>query len=117
MADVKNYVKMRIKRGDSVQLITGKDKGKKGKVLVVDRKSNRVIVENCNMVSKHMKARKQDEQGGIIKKEAPIHVSNVMYIHKGKPTRLGIRLEQREINGKTVTVKTRVAKSTGEAVD
>jgi large subunit ribosomal protein L24 len=117
MADVRNYVKIRLKRGDTVQVIAGRDKGKTCKILVVDRKNSRVIVENCNMVSKHLKARRQEEQGGIIKKEAPIHVSNVMYLHKGKPTRLGVKLEKKEVNGSVVTIKTRVAKSTGEAVD
>ncbi len=109
--------KTKIKRGDKVVIIAGTDKGKEGKVLVVDRKKNRVIVENCNMVSKHQKARKQDEKGGIIKKEAPIHASNVMYLYKGKPTRLGVKVEQKEVNGKTVTVKQRVAKTTGDVVD
>jgi large subunit ribosomal protein L24 len=109
--------KIKIKRGDKVVIIAGKDKDKKGKVLLVDRKNNRLIVEGCNMVTKHAKARSQGDQGGIVKKEAPLHASNVMYLHKDKPTRIGYKLETKEIDGKTVTIKKRVAKTTGEVID
>ena len=110
-------IKTKIRRGDRVEVMAGKDKGKQGKVMVIDRVGGRIIVENCNMVKKHQKARKQGEQGGIKSKEAPLAISNVMYVHKGKPTRLGFKLEQKEVKGKTVTIKTRIAKSTGEAID
>lgn len=99
----------KIKRGDRVMLITGKDKGKDGKVLIVDHKKQRVIVEGLNMVKKHAKANQQNPAGGIIDKEAPVHISNVAYLHKGKPTRIGYVME-----GKT---KKRIAKSTGEVID
>lgn len=99
----------KIKKDDLVQVITGKDKGKEGKVLHVNTKKDTVIVEGVNMVSKHTKPNQQNQQGGIIEKEAPIHVSNVMYVHKGKTTRIGHKFE----NGK----KVRVAKSTGEVID
>ena len=99
----------KLKSGDKVVVITGKDKGKEGKILVVDRKKSRVIVEGINMVSKHTKPNAVNQQGGIIKKEAFIDASNVMYVHNGKPTRLGAKIE----NGK----KSRVAKSTGEVID
>ena len=99
----------KLKSGDKVVVITGKDKGKEGKILVVDRKKGRVIVEGINMVSKHTKPNAVNQQGGIIKKEAFIDASNVMYVHNGKPTRLGAKIE----NGK----KSRVAKSTGEVID
>ena len=100
---------IKIKKGDTVQVITGTDKGKEGKVLSVDAKNNKVIVEGANMVSKHTKPNAQNQNGGIIRKEAPIDISNVMYVHKGKTTKIGYKLE----NGK----KSRVAKSTGEVID
>ena len=109
--------KIKIKRGDTVVIIAGKEKTKKGKVLVVDTKKDRIIVEGINMVTKHMKQNAQNQTGGIIKKEAPIHVSNVMYLHKGKPTRIGYKVETKEVDGKTVRIKTRIAKATGEAID
>jgi len=108
---------VKIKRGDTVIITAGKDKDKKGKVLLVDRKNRRVIVEGQNMVTKHVKANQQNPQGGLVKKEAAIHISNVMYLHKGKPTRIGFKVEQKEVNGKMVNVKSRVAKSTGEVID
>ncbi len=109
--------KSKIKKGDKVVIIAGKDKGKEGKVLVVDRKRGRVVVEGANMISKSMKARKQDQKGGIIKKEAALDASNVMYLYKGKPTRIGFSTEIKEVGGKKVTIKHRVAKSTGEIID
>lgn len=100
---------IKIKKGDTVQVITGTDKGKEGKVVSVDAKSGKVVVEGVNMVSKHTKPNAQNQNGGIIRKEAPIDISNVMYVHKGKATKIGYKLE----NGK----KSRVAKSTGEVID
>ncbi len=100
---------VKIKKGDTVKVIAGKDKDKQGKVLVVDPKKNRVVVEGINMVSKHTKPNAANQQGGIIEKEAPIDISNVMYLHNGKATRIGYKFE----NGK----KVRVAKSTGEVLD
>ena len=100
---------MKIKKGDTVQVITGTDKGKEGKVLSVDAKNGKVVVEGINMVSKHTKPNAQNQNGGIIRKEAAIDVSNVMYVHKGKVTKIGYKLE----NGK----KSRVAKATGEVID
>ena len=94
---------MKIKKGDTVQVITGTDKGKEGKVVSVDAKNNKVVVEGVNMVSKHTKPNAQNQNGGIVRMEAPINVSNVMYVHKGKATKIGYKLE----NGK----KSRVALS------
>ena len=110
---------MKIKSGDKVQVIAGKDKDKEGRVMKVDRKNNRVIVEGVNMINRHTKPNRnrQHQQGGIIRHEAFIHASNVMYLHKGEPTRLGYKLELSEKDGKSVTVKKRVAKSTGEVID
>ena len=79
---------MKIKKGDTVKVIAGKDNGKEGKVISVDRKNNRVLVEGVNIITKHMKPSAANQNGGIVQKEAPIHISNVMYVHKGKPTRI-----------------------------
>ena len=100
---------MKIKKGDTVKIIAGKDKDKEGKVLSVDQKNSKVVVEGINMVSKHSKPSAANQNGGIIQKEAPIDASNVMYVHKGKATRVGFSVE----NGK----KVRVAQSTGEVID
>ena len=78
---------VKIKKGDTVRVITGKDKGKEGKVLVTDVASQRVVVEGVNMVTKHQKPNGMN-QGGIVHQEAPIHVSNVVLVHDGKPTRV-----------------------------
>ena len=100
---------MKIKKGDTVKVIAGKDNGKEGKVISVDRKKNRVLVEGVNIITKHMKPSAANQNGGIVQKEAPIDASNVMYVHKGKATRIGFRYE----NDK----KVRFAKSTGDTID
>ena len=107
----------KIKKGDRVMITTGREAGREGKILVVDHKNDRVIVEARNMVSKHKKPDKNHQNGGIIKKENYVHISNVMYVHKGKPTRIGFQVERKDVDGKTVTIKHRVAKSTGELID
>ena len=96
----------KIKKDDLVQVITGKDKGKTGKVLSVDTKNNKVLVEGVNMVSKHSKPSMTNQQGGIIEMEAPIDLSNVMYVHKGKPVRIGFQGEKKD--------RVRVAKVNGK---
>lgn len=100
---------LKIKKGDNVKVIAGKDKDKEGKVLSIDRKNGRVLVEGINKITKHEKPSAANQNGGIVQKEAPIDISNVMYVHKGKPTRIGFKME----NGK----KVRFAKSTGDVVD
>ena len=111
--------KIKLKKGDKVRVIAGKDKGKEGKILTVDRKNGRVLIEGVNMISKHLKPNKSRAypQGGISKQEAAIAVSNVMYLHKGKPTKIGYKLTVTEKDGKNVTTKQRIAKSTGEVID
>ncbi|MDO5715226.1 MAG: 50S ribosomal protein L24 [Tissierellia bacterium] len=101
---------MKIKVDDTVMIIAGKDRGKTGKVLKTFPKKDQVIVENINMVTKHNKPQGPANPGGIEKKEAPIHVSNVMYFDAktGKGTRIGYRIE----NGK----KVRFAKSSNETI-
>ncbi|MCT4597399.1 MAG: 50S ribosomal protein L24 [Vallitalea sp.] len=109
--------KTRLKSGDTVKVISGKDKGKEGKILTVDRKNNKVIVEGVNMVTKHTKPSAANQQGGIIHQEASLSAAKVMYVHKGKPTRLGVKVVKEERNGRTKNVRYRVAKSTGEVID
>jgi len=103
--------KLHIKKGDTVIVVSGNSKGQKGKVLDVIRESNRAIVEGVNMVSKHAKPNAENPQGGIIKQEAPIHISNLMLVDpsSGKPTRIGRRLND---NGKLV----RYSKKSGEEI-
>ena len=100
---------MKIKKGDMVKVIAGKDKDKEGKVIAVDKKDGRVLVEGVNMLTKHTKPSMANQNGGIVHQEGYIDASNVMYLHNGKATRLGAKIE----NGK----KVRIAKSTGEVID
>ena len=95
-------MKMNIRKGDKVQVITGKDKGKQGVVLRGFPKEERVLVEGVNMVKKAMRPTQQNPQGGIVTKEAPIHVSNVMLVCPtcGKPTRIA----KKRVDGKGVRV-------------
>jgi len=103
--------KLHIKKGDLVTVIAGEAKGQKGRVLEVDRDKNRALVENVNMVSKHTKPNAKAPQGGIIKKEAPLNISNLMVVDpaSGKPTRVGRKLNE---NGKLV----RYSKKSGEEI-
>ncbi|EHL16893.1 50S ribosomal protein L24 [Peptoanaerobacter stomatis] len=102
---------MRIKSGDTVVVIAGKDKGKKGKVLEAYPSKEKVLVEGVNIATKSQKPNKLNPQGGIIKKEMPIHVSNVMYYDAkaGKGVRVGYKILE---NGK----KVRISKKTGEEI-
>jgi large subunit ribosomal protein L24 len=86
---------MKIKKGDTVEVIAGKDGGKRGRVLVVDRSRERVVVEGVNMIKRHTRPNPQKRiQGGIVEREAPIHVSNVMVVSpdSGRPTRVGTKV-------------------------
>lgn len=102
---------MHVKKGDKVQVISGKDKGKQGIILQALPKRNRVIVEGINVVKKHAKPSQENPQGGILDQEATIHVSNVMPLDPktNEPTRVGYKVE----NGK----KVRIAKKSGEELD
>ena len=100
---------LKIKKGDTVKVIAGKDKDKEGKVISVDRKNGRVLVEGVNMLTKHTKPSAANQEGGIIHQEGPIDASNVMYVHKGKATRVGFKMDGDK--------KVRYAKSTGEVID
>ena len=99
----------KIKKGDTVKVIAGKDKDKEGKVIAVDTKNHRVLVEGVNMVTKHTKPSAANQQGGIVETEAYIAVSNVMYLHKGQPTRIGFKMDGDK--------KVRFAKNTGDVID
>ena len=109
--------KTKLKRGDVVILIAGKDAGKYGKILSIDRKKEKVVVEGLNIMTKHQKPNRTNQTGGIVRVEAPIHLSNVMYMFKEKPTRLGYKVEVSEKNGKRIVTKKRYAKSTGDVID
>ncbi|MBT8324864.1 MAG: 50S ribosomal protein L24 [Winogradskyella sp.] len=86
--------KLKIKTGDTVQVIAGDHKGSEGKVLTIDRSKNKAIIEGINMVKKHTKPSAQNPQGGIVEKEAPIHISNLSLLTgKGETTRVGYRME------------------------
>ena len=100
--------KLKIKKGDTVIVIAGEDKGKNGKVLEVFPKENTALVQGVRIVSKHTKPNAQNQQGGIVKQEAPINISNLKLTIAGKATRVGRKVE----DGKTV----RIAKSTGEII-
>ncbi|MCX2720675.1 50S ribosomal protein L24 [Lentiprolixibacter aurantiacus] len=103
-------MKLRIKTGDTVRVIAGDHKGSEGKVVSVDREKNKAIVEGINMVSKHEKPSAQNPQGGIVKKEAPIHVSNLSLIDSksGDITRVGFEVR----DGK----KVRFSKKSNEVI-
>jgi large subunit ribosomal protein L24 len=100
----------KIKKGDRVVLLTGKDKGRSGQVLKVLPKESRVLVSGLNLVQRHTRPSQADPNGGIKTKEAPVHVSNVAIVDSnGKPTRVGFRIEGDK--------KVRVAKTTGEVIN
>ena len=99
---------LKIKTGDKVRIIAGKDKGREGEVLKVDRQAGKVIVKDCNMITKHNKQQAQNPNGGIQKIEAPIDISNVMLLVGGKTTRVGFEIK----DGK----KVRIAKIDGSVI-
>ncbi len=101
--------KLHIKKGDTVYVNAGDDKGKTGRVLAVEVKKGRAIVEGINMVSRSTKPSAKHPQGGIIKKEASIHISNLNLVENGKPVRVG---RKRNEEGKLV----RISKKTGEVI-
>jgi large subunit ribosomal protein L24 len=100
---------MKLKKGDTVVVIAGKDKGSEGEVVQVMPSANKVIVNGVNTAKKHSKPSRGVQQGGIIDRDMPIDASNVMLVHKGKPTRVGYRINP---DG----TKVRVAKRTGEVI-
>ncbi|SRR6266508_2557595 len=100
---------MKLKKGDTVVVISGKDKGAEGVISRVLPADNKVIINGVNTAKRHQKPRRANEPGGIIDRDMPIDVSNVMLVHKGKPTRVGFAIDK---NGD----KVRLAKRTGEVI-
>jgi large subunit ribosomal protein L24 len=101
--------KFKLKKEDTVRVISGKDKGKSGRVLKINRESDRVVVEGVNIVKKAMKRKSQQDRGGIVELEASLHISNVMIVcKKCGPTRIGFKLDGEN--------KTRICKKCGEAL-
>ena len=100
---------LKIKKGDTVKVIAGKDANTEGKVISVDAKNGKVIVEGVNVITKHAKPSQANPNGGIIQREAPIDISNVMLVVKGKATRVGFKMDGDK--------KVRFAKATGEVID
>ncbi len=101
---------MKIRKGDLVQVISGSYFGKEGRVLKVLKERDRLIVEGINMLKKHMRPNQENQQGAIVEKEGSIHVSNVMLISNGKPSRVGYKLSK---NGS----KVRFSKKTNKDID
>ena len=99
----------RIRKGDPVEVLSGKNKGARGNVLSVNPQTKRVVVERVNIVKRHTRPNATNRQGGIIEREAPIHVSNVALIHNGDRTRVGFR----EVDGR----KVRWSRKHDEAID
>ena len=100
---------MKIKKGDTVKVIAGKDKDKEGKVIAVNKKDGKVLVEGVNMLTKHTKPSAANQNGGIVHQEGYIDASNAMYVHKGQATRVGFKMDGDK--------KVRFAKKTGEVID
>ena len=100
---------IKIKKGDLVKIIAGKDKDKEGKVIAVDKKDGKVLVEGVNMLTKHTKPSMANQNGGIVHQEGYIDASNVMLLHNGKATRVGFKMDGDK--------KVRFAKATGEVID
>ncbi len=101
---------MKIKKGDQVEIIAGKDTGKRGVVLSVFPESAKVVVQGTNMMKRHLRSKRDGEKGQRIEKEAPLHISNVMLVcpHTGVPTRIGYKIEGNE--------KMRVSKKSGKVI-
>ena len=101
--------KLHIKKGDTVKVLSGESRGQQGKIIAIDRKKDRAMVEGINMIKKHQKPNSANPEGGIIEKEAPIHISNLMLVYNGKATRVGRKLNT---EGKIV----RYSKKSGEEI-
>ncbi len=103
-------VKFKLKKGDLVRVISGESKGQEGKILEIDTKKSRVLIEGVNLISKHSKPSAKNTNGGIVKQEGSVHVSNLMYVENGKTIRLGRSTDEK--TGKVV----RISKATKEVI-
>jgi large subunit ribosomal protein L24 len=101
--------KLHIKVGDTVKVLSGESLGQEGKILTIDKKKLRAVVEGVNMIKRHTKPSAKDPQGGIVEREAAIHISNLMVVHNGVPTRVGRKMNDK---GKLV----RYSKKSGEEI-
>ena len=110
---------LNVKKGDTVVVISGKDKGKKGKVVVTHPTDERVVVQGAAMVTRHIKPRKQGQPGGRIEKEGTMHASNVMLVCPkcDKPTRIAHKIKEVEISGEKKQKSVRVCKNCGKVID
>ncbi len=110
---------LNVKKGDTVVVISGKDKGRKGKILIAHPDDERVVVQGAAMVTRHVKPRKQGQPGGRIEKEGNIHVSNVMLVCPkcDKPTRVAHKIKEIEISGEKKKKSVRVCKNCGKVID
>lgn len=114
--ETKEKAKIRIKKNDSVKVISGNSKGAVGKVLFIDREKGRVIVEGVNIIHRHTRPTQKNQQGGIVKREAPINISNVMLMcpKTNQPTRIGMKVIKDEKTGKITRM--RLSKKAGEII-
>lgn len=112
-------MKIRLKKGDTVKVITGKDKGKTGTILSVNREVGKVVVQGVNMLTKHQKPNAKNPQGGIVHVEGAIHASNVMLLDPktNQPTRIAVKEVVETKDGKEKVKRVRVAKKSGEMID
>lgn len=110
---------LNVKKGDTVVVISGKDKGKKGKIMVTQPADERVVVQGAAMVTRHVKPRKQGQPGGRIEKEGTMHASNVMLVCPkcDKPTRIAHKFKEIEISGEKKQKSVRVCKKCGKVID
>lgn len=111
-----NFTKTRIKKNDNVKVVSGNSKGATGKVLFIDRKKGRVIIEGVNIIHRHTRPNQKNQQGGIVRREAPINISNIMLIcpKTNEPTRIGMKIFTDEKTGKTSRM--RLSKKSGEII-
>lgn len=116
MSDNNTKIKTRLKKNDTVKVISGNSKGSVGKLLFIDRKKSKVIVEGVNIIHRHTKPNQKNQQGGIIKREAPINITNIMLMcsKTNQPTRVGINLIKDDVSGKTTRM--RLSKKSGEII-
>ncbi|MEP7146519.1 MAG: 50S ribosomal protein L24 [bacterium] len=113
---VKTKIKSRIRKNDSVKIVSGNSKGSVGKVLFINREKGRVIVEGVNIIHRHSKPNQKNQQGGIVKREAPINISNIMLMcpKTNQPTRIGSKIIKDEKTGKVSRM--RLSKKSGEII-
>lgn len=112
----KSRIKTRIKKNDTVRVVSGNSKGATGKVLFIDKEKGRVIVEGVNIVHRHTKPNQKNQQGGIVKREAPINISNIMLMcpKTNVPTRIGMSVIKDENTGKVTRM--RLSRKSGENI-